>query len=552
VTGLAFVLVWAALLVPDDVRRLSVASLFRIPVEGLAVAALLLALSAGASRWSQVAARTVALTLGTLLGLALLLKVADFASYQALDRPAHPVTDAQVIAAGLDYVRQGYGSGAAAGAVVGAVLLVVVLLAGTSWCATRVGATLRRRRTGAVRVVVALAVTWTVLAPLGVTVGGGQPAAAHSLIATTTDQVARARGDLSDEGRFARQLAASQTAEESAGASGAAGSPAVGAVPLGALRGKDVVVVFVESYGRTALEDPVLGPGVDAVLDAGMRELRAAGFSARSGFLTSATFGGRSWLGHSTLLSGTWVDSQARYDTLLAGTHPTLVSDFGGAGWRTVSLMPATARDWPEGAFYGYRHIYFTRELAYRGPAFAWSPMPDQFVLSRLQALELGKKRTVPVFATVELTSSHNPWAPLPTAVPWAAVGDGTVFAPQPRRGRQPAEVWSDPAQVRTEYGHAIEYSVSTVLSFVRQYAMKDTVVIFVGDHQPVKAVTGEGASHDVPMAIVAKDPAVLQRLSSWGWADGVHPGPDAPVWPMDAFRARFLQAFAAVPGAPG
>ena len=35
----------------------------------------------------------------------------------------------------------------------------------------------------------------------------------------------------------------------------------------------------------------------------------AAGFSARSGWLTSSTFGGASWLAHATLQSGTWVNS---------------------------------------------------------------------------------------------------------------------------------------------------------------------------------------------------------------------------------------------------
>jgi hypothetical protein len=34
----------------------------------------------------------------------------------------------------------------------------------------------------------------------------------------------------------------------------------------------------------------------------------AAGFSAKSTFLTSPTFGGISWLAHSTLQSGMWID----------------------------------------------------------------------------------------------------------------------------------------------------------------------------------------------------------------------------------------------------
>jgi len=32
--------------------------------------------------------------------------------------------------------------------------------------------------------------------------------------------------------------------------------------------------------------------------------------------------------------------------------------------------------------------------------------------------------------------------------------------------------------------------------------------------------------------------------ISPWGWQDGMRPSPDAPVWPMDAFRDRFLNAY--------
>ena len=42
----------------------------------------------------------------------------------------------------------------------------------------------------------------------------------------------------------------------------------------------------------------------------------------------------------------------------------------------------------------------------------------------------------------------------------------------------------------------------------------------------------------------MASDPAVLDRIAAWDWQDGLLPGPAAPVWPMDAFRDRFLDAF--------
>jgi len=47
-----------------------------------------------------------------------------------------------------------------------------------------------------------------------------------------------------------------------------------------------------------------------------------------------------------------------------------------------------------------------------------------------------------------------------------------------------------------------------------------------------------------VPITIIAHDPAVLSRINSWGWQDGLRPAANAPVWPMDAFRDRFLTAY--------
>ena len=52
------------------------------------------------------------------------------------------------------------------------------------------------------------------------------------------------------------------------------------------------------------------------------------------------------------------------------------------------------------------------------------------------------------------------------------------------------------------------------------------------------------GASHDVPISVIARDPAVLERIGGWDWQPGLLPGPRAPVAPMSSFRDRFLTAF--------
>ena len=104
--------------------------------------------------------------------------------------------------------------------------------------------------------------------------------------------------------------------------------------------------------------------------------------------------------------------------------------------------------------------------------------------------------------------------------------------------------MWQSGDRVRAAYGQSIRYTLRTLISFVRTYRDPNLVLVVLGDHQPATVVTGEGASHDVPVTVIAHDPAVLARIAPWHWQPGLLPGADAPVWRMDAFRDRFLTAF--------
>ena len=73
-------------------------------------------------------------------------------------------------------------------------------------------------------------------------------------------------------------------------------------------------------------------------------------------------------------------------------------------------------------------------------------------------------------------------------------------------------------------------------------------VLVLLGDHQPATVVSGPQASHRVPITLVAHDPAVAQRIGGWDWQEGMRPGPDAPVWPMNELRDRVLTAFGPPP----
>jgi hypothetical protein len=247
--------------------------------------------------------------------------------------------------------------------------------------------------------------------------------------------------------------------------------------------------------------------------------------------------------------AGIQVDGQRRYDQLVQADRLTLTRAFKRAGWRTVGVMPGNHRDWPEGrTFYHYDHVYDRRTLGYRGPGFGLPPMPDQYTLLALQRLELARRPRPPIFAEVDLISSHTPWTRIPRLIPWDQVGDGSIFDRIPAEESTKAALFGDSERARTAYGHSIEYTLSTLFSFVTRYVDDDTVMIVLGDHQPATTVSGDDAGHDVPVSIIAHDPHILDRIAGWGWEDGMLPGPQAPVAPMSAFRDRFLTTFGSTP----
>jgi hypothetical protein len=315
------------------------------------------------------------------------------------------------------------------------------------------------------------------------------------------------------------------------------------------LRGKDVVLAFVESYGRTAVEDPLIAPGVTRTLDTRTAALARAGYHSRSGWLTSATYGGSSWLGHSTALSGLWIDNQQRYRTVTAGDHLTLTKAFRRTGaWDTVGIMPGVQKAWPEAEWYGLDKVYDAFGLGYRGPKFSWSTMPDQYALEAFQRLEHGRERDRPLMSEIILTSSHQPWAPVPELVGWDELGDGSVFDAIRKAGKKSSDVIADSTESRREYGRSIEYSVTALTQWLERYGTDDTVLVFLGDHQPIARVSGDDASRDVPVSVVARDPEVLEKIDAWNWTEGLRPAKDAPVWRMSSFRDRFLTAYGSTP----
>jgi hypothetical protein len=310
---------------------------------------------------------------------------------------------------------------------------------------------------------------------------------------------------------------------------------------LSRLEGRNVVVTYIESYGMAALEDPEFAVTIRPRLDTIAARIKSAGLHFATGEFASPTLGGQSWYAHGTMLSGLWLENQLRYDLLLASERKTLVDDFRRAGYRTATVMPAITTSWPEGLRLGYDDVYSRPSIPYAGPPFYWVTVPDQFTWSFLG--DLIKEAKTPLFLEAAMVSSHAPWTPVLPLVDWDSVGDGEIFGPYREDGYPPEELWWNVQALRQGYARSLDYSLLAMAEFAERFLDERTLLVVVGDHQAAPWVTG-ASDADVPVHVIAHDPALLESFFEWGFRPGAFPNPEGTPPRMDEFREWFLRAF--------
>lgn len=529
-TLLAFAALFVALTLPNRLEWISLAAFYYFPIE-LMIIGLLLLLPGRAGSVSRI-------LLAVLLGLSVVLRGSDLVAHEVFARPFNLVFDTHLLADASNLLNGVFGGVFTVLAGLAVLMTILVLC----WLAFKVLGRIQRTLRSAPR---SCAVALTVMLVGWIALSAANwPRAGNFVIDQLVFHARATLYSVQDIWRFA------ETVDDDYWVGQPAEPGAVDPGLFALLEGKDVYVVFAESYGRVLLDREPFADSVRATLSSANQQLAAAGVQSRSAFLTSPTVGGLSWLAHASVLSGAWIDSETRYRTLMLSERVTLNKLFRRAGWRTVAAMPGISMAWPEGEYYGYDHIYNAHNFGYAGLPFNWVTMPDQYVLSALHARERSNEDRPPVMAEVALISSHAPWTPVAELVPWDEVGNGEIFNAQTLAGLSPEEVWRDTDKIRDHYRRAIEYMLQALVSYVTEYGDDDLVVLLLGDHQPAPLVSGDPEGKQVPVHLIAKDPDVIAAINSWQWQPGMIPGEDAPVWRMDTLRDRFVRAFSAQPAA--
>ena len=532
---ISVILLFLVLIQPNHPQAMTWGALRLFPLE---LPVILSALVFLGQSWAGFIARAV---LVAALAVIVLLKLADFGTFIAFNRGFNVVVDLMLAHAAWMLLSGSIGTALALLAGLGAVA-AFGLLVWALWWATGVWAGLtgaRIWRWAAITVFVpALAVAvaevghvrgaWVLPDNLRAAVPGAAFTARVGL--ERLEQVRDTRADLA------------------AFRSAALDDPMATAGPLFDVLGtRDLIVVYVESYGRSSFRNPLYAPTHTSTLQQIQNDLAAQGVAMRSGWATAPMVGGQSWLAHGSVASGLWLNTQGRYRAMLVSPRRTLFHFAQQAGRRSVAIKPAHVFPWPEGQFFGFDAIYNAADLGYRGQPFNWVTMPDQFTLLALDRLERDRTGRAPIVAQVALVSSHAPWVPIPEMVPWDDVGDGTIFDQWALSGDAPEVVWRDHDRVRDQFRLAIDYSLQAVGAYALRHANNPPLIVMLGDHEPAGFVAGTDGQ-DVPIHVIGPRDLV-DRFATLGWGDGMIPPDGLAPRRMDQLRDDLLRVLST--GAP-
>jgi len=310
---------------------------------------------------------------------------------------------------------------------------------------------------------------------------------------------------------------------------------------LAGLGKRDIYLIFFESYGAVILDDPALSVRALPALAKFQAKLTQAGLTVRSARIASPTYGGGSWLAHGTVDAGTWLANQRLYQLETTTDRPTWPGIMTNAGWQTFDIQPGLKTPLDHAQFWGFDRIVGADDLAYSGPSFGWFGIPDQYALDR--SLTLPRDPARPLFAQIVLVSSHIPFHPVPPVVSDPA--DVGRFATHPEVAQLVTipPNWNDLAG---PYMESVEYDLTVLADWLPRALGDRGVAIILGDHQPPALIGHSSASHDVPIHILSKDAALVRRLGDAGFVDGTVPTGSAGT--MANLMDRFLDAAAAMP----
>ncbi len=309
----------------------------------------------------------------------------------------------------------------------------------------------------------------------------------------------------------------------------------------------NVYLIFIESYGSVLYKRPHFTDDYKALMQQMQARLQEGGWTLSTGFSTSPTWGGGSWMAYTSAEFGLHIASQPQFlaieERYSREPYPSLGRYLQSQGYQYVRLSPIQRsltqhENEVNDAFYGPDRWITYRDLDYHGPLYGWGPSPpDQFSLNRTRQI-LGTENNQPLFFFYLTQNSHYPWAPLPSFVDdWRQLNDPNWPSPLPI---------GEPIPHRdniAHYSEAIRYQWQMLSDFILTTpADEDAIFILIGDHQPPR-VSRKADGFETPIHIIARDADFARGFERYGFDPGLLVNDLEPDMKHEALYSMLVRA---------
>ena len=291
-------------------------------------------------------------------------------------------------------------------------------------------------------------------------------------------------------------------------------------------------LLMIEAYGEV-LATWDMAPAYRALMSRAEARLLAAGYRARTAYSAAPVHGGTSWFSISTVHTGLRIDRPEAYDALqvVGASVPTLTSFFKAQGYHTYALQPGNTDHRGLRRFDVFNHDLQidARRIGYKGHAYGWGVIPDQYSLGLLRERYLASAPD-PHYVFYMAVSTHWDWGEgvPPYVRDWKTLNGGTSeIADHDASWPEFPEARAIGSELRRSYFRSVAYEWRLLVELLEAESSPDVVVMIVGDHQPrLDGDPQTGLTMRTPVHVLSRDGEFVERFADVGFQPGLYAHP--------------------------
>ncbi|HHH50384.1 MAG TPA: hypothetical protein ENK52_05335 [Saprospiraceae bacterium] len=294
----------------------------------------------------------------------------------------------------------------------------------------------------------------------------------------------------------------------------------------------NVYLLVIEAYGGLVCNTSITNNSYKENIGTVKKILDKNGWKTTSNLSRSTIFGGRSWLGFSTIMTGMKIENQIQYNQLLFDNNdfPHMIRFFNQQEYQTyrlstLSASKAAKKRIPQQTMHElweYNKWLQFDDIPYHGIRYnSFGGIPDQYALSYFNN-QFTNKNNTPQFLFFITMNSHTPWyKPPPILDNWQSFDSISNNKATNQKSLDGSTI--------ERYQKTIEYELNFITKFITEEADSNSIFILVGDHQPAGLghfVMENKRKFDCPIHIVSKNENFIHAFEKYGFVEGMYADP--------------------------